>query len=284
MPKISIIIPVYNAELYIGKCLESAINQSYQNIEVICVDDGSTDKSVEIIRQYQEKDKRIILLSQNNSGPGVARNNGIDNSSGDLICFLDSDDFLHENAIQKLVETQNRYNTDLVCGKISFFDNNKNETIKYSKCNQIHENCLYNIESIIKNIFQIVSPVNHAKLLSKKILDANSIRYKKYKMAEDGLFIYTYLLHINNLVIIDDIIYDYRINVNNSLTSANSDKFTDFVLSFNELRNEIKKACKFKILANSFYIAYLFCFIHILKNCSLKNKLKVFFVFVKNLL
>ena len=106
--KVSIIIPVYNSEEYIKRCLESVINQTYKNLEILIINDGSKDKSDEIIKSY--KDDRIKYITQENRGLSGARNTGIDNSTGDYIMFLDSDDSIDLDAVSLLVERIKRIN------------------------------------------------------------------------------------------------------------------------------------------------------------------------------
>ena len=93
MPKISVIIPVYNAEKYLRVCLDSVVNQTLEDIEIICVNDGSTDKSSNILKEYAEKDGRIIILTQKNQGAAIARNKGISVAKGEYLSLLDCDDF-----------------------------------------------------------------------------------------------------------------------------------------------------------------------------------------------
>lgn len=99
MPKVTVIIPVYNAEKYLKKALDSVINQTLEDIEVVCIDDGSNDNSLEILKSYQEFDNRIIIISQNNQGSGAARNTGLNFAKGEYISFLDSDDFLPDEFV-----------------------------------------------------------------------------------------------------------------------------------------------------------------------------------------
>ncbi len=100
--KVSIIIPVYNTERYLLKCIESVISQTFSNIEIICINDGSTDKSLEILNDYAQKDNRIIVLSQENSKQGAARNRGLEIAKGEYITFVDSDDWIEKNYIELL--------------------------------------------------------------------------------------------------------------------------------------------------------------------------------------
>ena len=101
---ISVIIPVYNAEKYLKTCLDSLISQTYANYEVLCVDDGSTDHSLNILRFYEKKDNRIKVFTQENAGPAAARNKALEYATGDYISFVDADDYLVENAFEILSE------------------------------------------------------------------------------------------------------------------------------------------------------------------------------------
>ena len=123
--KISIIIPVYNIERYIGKCLESLIKQTYNNIEIIVINDGSTDQSLNVIEKYCENDLRIELINQENQGVNEARKNGYLHSSGDYLLFVDGDDWLEIDAIDKLVDIAIKHNPDIILFDIIRVNNEK---------------------------------------------------------------------------------------------------------------------------------------------------------------
>lgn len=114
IPKVSIVIPMFNCELYIERCIDSLLRQTYDNIEIIVVDDGSLDKSAEIVKDMQLKNAKIIYLYQDNSGPGVARNRAIKYATGKYILFVDSDDYLGTNYIEEMVECAEENNSELV--------------------------------------------------------------------------------------------------------------------------------------------------------------------------
>ena len=101
--KISIIIPVYNVSEYLDKCLTSVIGQTYSDLEIVCVNDGSTDSSLDILKKYSRLEKRIIIVDQENVGLSGARNSGLAKSSGDFVMFLDSDDWLAQNACEVVI-------------------------------------------------------------------------------------------------------------------------------------------------------------------------------------
>ena len=114
--KISLIIPIYNTSKYLSQCLDSVLSQTLKEIEIICIDDGSTDNSIKILKNYANADSRIKIITQQNSGAGFARNNGIKNASGEYIAFLDSDDYyLDTDVLESLYENAKKNNV-LICG------------------------------------------------------------------------------------------------------------------------------------------------------------------------
>lgn len=115
-PKVSVIVPIYNTAKYLPACLDSIINQTHQNLEIILVDDGSTDSSPEIIKKYASKDRRIKVITQTNQGQSTARNSGLKNSTGEYISFVDSDDEIKPTFIEKLLSAHNGHTTLSVCG------------------------------------------------------------------------------------------------------------------------------------------------------------------------
>lgn len=114
---ISVIMPVYNVENYIEKCLDSVCNQSFKDLEIICVNDGSTDNSLKLLEDYAKRDSRIKIITQENGGIGHARNTGLKNATGEYVLFVDSDDFLCENSLDELYYNINSNNSDLVIFK-----------------------------------------------------------------------------------------------------------------------------------------------------------------------
>ncbi len=115
MPKISVIIPIYNVQKYLKECLNSVINQTYNNLEIICINDGSQDNSLNILEEYAQKDKRIHIINQSNQGVSAARNKGIQKASGEWIYIFDSDDFLKLTAFEELIKFTKKTKTDLIC-------------------------------------------------------------------------------------------------------------------------------------------------------------------------
>ena len=124
MPKVSVIVPVYNTEKYLRQCLDSVVNQTLQDIEVICIDDGFTDDSKRILDEYAHRDARILVYSKENGGQSSARNKGMDLAQGDYLYFLDSDDYILDTALECLYECAEAEQLDILFfGGDSFFEN-----------------------------------------------------------------------------------------------------------------------------------------------------------------
>ena len=125
-PKISVIIPVYNVEKYLCECLDSIVNQTLKDIEIICVNDGSTDNSLSILQEYASKDERIKIIDKENQGQGYARKIGLDNATGKYILFCDSDDkYEPNNAFKVLIDEATKLNVDILLFGINFWYKNK---------------------------------------------------------------------------------------------------------------------------------------------------------------
>lgn len=151
---VSIIVPCYNVGKYLNKCIDSIIEQTYKNIEIILVDDGATDNTGEICDSYALKDSRVKVIHQNNRGLSAARNKGLENVKGMFLTFVDSDDWLARHAIEYYVYLQKKYNADIVCGKMcSLLDNG--DSIKYITHKTIDVDRTATSEEAIKSIQQV---------------------------------------------------------------------------------------------------------------------------------
>lgn len=201
--KVSVLIPIYNAEKYLTRCISSVIEQSYTNIEIILVDDGSKDKSLSICKRLSQRDNRIRFIKQENSGVSSARNKAIENATGEFITFLDADDSLGKDYIKKLIEQHENY----------VLTRCRNDSIK--------ENILSQKSYVEKIASGEIKGVCWGYLFERKIL--NELRFdENTSYMEDTIFIIQYILRIKKVRIVNDAIYNYYKN-NDSLTQKSSD-------------------------------------------------------------
>ena len=214
---VSIIVPIYNAEKYLSKCIRSIINQTYTNLEIILVDDGSTDNSLNICLNFAKKDKRIRVITQDNAGVSAARNQGINVLTGNYICFVDSDDWISKKAIEQLYNTFKKEKVQM-----SSVGTKRVQLLKTEKmpCNSEIIN-VNDCKRMAKYIYiegnQISSPC--AKLFVADIIKNNNLRYDtSMKYAEDAEFVFNYLKYCNRIAMTDSYAYFYNgLNSNSSI-------------------------------------------------------------------
>lgn len=192
---LSVVIPLYKAEPYIERCLNSVLTQSYHNLEVVVVNDGSPDRSAEIVREYQKKDARIKLIDKKNEGAAIARNVGIAACTGEYIHFLDSDDYIEPLAYEKIIAKALEDNADIVRGsaikRYFGFENGKQDETIPSKFKEP----FCKIQFFWSCVFR------------KSLITENNITIPSYKIFEDICFNYELQTHADSISYIDDVVY-----------------------------------------------------------------------------
>jgi len=186
-PLISVIIPIYNVEPYLQKCVESVLAQTYANLEIILVDDGSPDNCGKICDEYAEKDKRIVVVHKENGGLSDARNAGLGIMKGEYVAFVDSDDWVLPKYIEDMYENLKKYNADIsLSGTVYVYENNKKDMILAIDKNE----GLYTQKEAVENLFyqRGIYPSACSKLYKRELFKA--IRYPKGKLNEDSAITY----------------------------------------------------------------------------------------------
>lgn len=207
--QISVIIPVYNSEKYLDTCIESVVDQTYSDLQIILVDDGSSDQSGKMCDIWKERDSRIHVIHQENAGVTAARNAGLNAAKGEIIAFIDSDDVLSRNAYDCLIRHMNT--ADLVIGKMRRIDGDGlpieecgvRQFLRYS-----HQEFLF---ELIEEKQEFYLGYLCDKLYRRDIIENNAIRFHKgICVNEDRLFLMEYLLKCSSVAFCDLVIYDYR--------------------------------------------------------------------------
>lgn len=222
-PKISFIIPIYNVETYIKHCLESVVNQTLKEVEIILVNDGTEDNSIKNIREYIGNDSRIKLINKQNGGVSSARNRALDEAKGEYILFVDSDDYIENNMAEVMYNCAISNKVDIVMCGYNRIDNDKKTSISPPiKSNIIYSN---------KEIKNIISYGDNStiwyvwrNLYKREIIEKNNIRFNEsVKIGEDSCFNLNTFLSSNSIISINKFLYNYRKN-NNSLTQGKYNK------------------------------------------------------------
>ncbi|MEI4829868.1 glycosyltransferase [Bacillus sp. FJAT-53711] len=217
---VSIIVPVYNAEQYLRKCINSLLNQSYKNIEIILVNDGSTDNSGKICDEYALENEKVKVIHQKNSGPSITRNVGIDAANGVYIQFVDSDDYIEPNMTEEMVNNMNEQVELVICSYRSFFLLEGNNNIRNHTCpingKYSYSEFMQCFGELFRNTF-----INQLwnKLYVTELIKNNNLRFKEnLNMGEDLLFNLEYIKECNYISSTDKYLYNYLIISNSSLT------------------------------------------------------------------
>lgn len=245
IPIISIVVPVYNVEKYVGHCIQSILNQTYNKFELILVDDGSTDDSGKLCDEWAEKDNRIVVIHKENGGLSDARNAGIEIAKGEYLAFVDSDDYISPSMYQRLFSSVNNYDADIaMCLAYNIYDDDSTYyDIEFGNLTIFQKN------EILKSLF------NHKlnnfawnKLYKRELF--NDIRYPKGKIYEDLFTTYRLLDKCNKVVLDSSQLYYYRIRKDSIMGKArkviNPDKFQAFdeITDFLQGRDEVLSAAK----------------------------------------
>ena len=236
MPKVSIILPVYNVEKYLRQCINSLVNQTLQDIEIICINDGSTDSSLGILNEYQAKDSRIVVISQENKGTGTARNVGIDNSRGECLAFVDPDDWVELNTFEELYKKYKENDVDIVQHDHAYFNEAKNKfgkvvfsehALHKLKIN-ITDGSIYNWKDIVNKDFSLLVLATWGRLYSARFIKENNIRFAPNKCSEDNIFTIKAIMLAQKILYIQKPFYNYRVRTDSCSHKTSDENFCIF--------------------------------------------------------
>ena len=227
-PKISVIVPVYNVEKYLNKCIESIVNQTYRNLEIILVDDGSPDNCPQMCDEWAKKDDRIIVIHKENGGLSDARNKGLDIATGEYIGFVDSDDWIDLDLYECFVSKFKKNNASIIaCNVVKVYEDKIEKNI-----NEVKKE-VYNVEEALNELIhgRTFRAVVWNKLYHKNTI--NKIRFPYGKTHEDEFFTYKVLSNANKLIYVPNKFYYYR-QRSGSIMNLWSTKHLDVLEAFNE--------------------------------------------------
>lgn len=234
---VSIIVPIYNSERYLNRCIDSLINQSIKEIEIILINDGSTDRSSELIEEYSRKDNRIKVINKVNGGVSTARNAGIECALGKYISFVDSDDWCEVDMFEKMYKSALEMDVDFI--NIGFsMDNKSGKSIIINKSNK---NIISkDTKEIAKVLSELTLGYSVMKLFRRDIILKNKIRFTNNLMlGEDAIFVQEYIKFINSVAVVDSASYHYVRCNNESLSTRYIDNISEFVETFWEKEEEV---------------------------------------------
>lgn len=214
MPKVSVIIPIFNAGQYLRQCLESVASQTARDIEIICVDDGSSDDSVEVLKSYALQDERIRVFTQKNQGVSAARNAGLDLASGEYVAFLDADDFFEPTMIEEMYTSCTAHDADIGICKIRYLYIDKGTQIEASwslRMDLLPDTLPFNRADMTANLLLSMTPSVWNKLFKRSFIAEHGLRFSpELQRAEDVAFTYLALINAQRVTAVDKALVNYR--------------------------------------------------------------------------
>lgn len=231
--KVSIIVPVFNTEKYIDKCLNSLINQTLKEIEIIIVDDGSTDRSPKIIEKFKNSDSRITVINQQNAKQGAARNTGITHAKGEYIGFVDSDDWVDLNYFEKLYNSAKQNNSDLALATNVRIGNGKTKKRLTLKEDIFVQNLQEKVD--ICNLYKDACPTN--KIYRLNFIKEKNILFPEGVYCEDKIFTTKAVFYANGIATAPNVYYYYYRNPDSTVNSNKNKKINDIYK--NQARKEV---------------------------------------------
>ncbi|MBQ8210016.1 MAG: glycosyltransferase [Clostridia bacterium] len=270
LPRISVIVPIYNVEKFLPKCIESLITQSYENLEIILVDDGAKDSSGTICDEYAGKDSRIKVIHKENAGVAEARNTGMANMTGEYFCFVDGDDNVHPDYVKTMYSLICEYNADIaMCAYVFKWTDGREWKTRNAEFPETHIFSHTGKDALINMLYSnIYTPSCCCKLFNRQ----NCIfRFPSHFIGEDMLAGVEYLLSANKVALVNKSLYYYMQHNESVMHSINPDKIYDIVKSGDEILKLIPDDDKKLQKAASFYIVQknLSC---LMKLYGLKNQ------------
>lgn len=258
MVDVSIVLPVYNAENYIEKCLDMITEQTLKNIEIICVDDGSKDNSLLLLRKYAEYDPRIKVVTQENGGGGAARNRGVLEAVGKYILFLDCDDFFEPDMVEKAFNAAQKDNSEIVIYKSDQYNMDTNEYV-YEDWAMI-EWALppyepFSYRQISTNIFKAFVGWAWDKLYLREFVMENQLKFQEQRTTNDALFVFSALVLAKKISTVREILIHRRVDTKDSLSKTRERSWDNFYRMLLALRDVLKKHHLYKELEKD-YINY----------------------------
>lgn len=279
--RVSIILPTYNVERYLEKCLDSVLEQTYKNIEIIVVDDGSTDSSLEIAKRYKEKDERIKVLTQENKGSGPARNLGLEHAIGEYCIFVDPDDWIDDNLVEKLLSYQSINDYDLVATHWKIWDRYGKKIRRDKFTNVVYraENTEETRKLYLKlfGLDYLVAPTT--KLYKMSIIKENNISFPDLRRSQDIVFNYRYYECVKSVYAIDCGYYNYRFDNKNNFNKVKKDYFKTLERIYDEIMMycqkmgiEVSNANEDYVLACNYLLGIILLTLQ--ANCSRNESIK----------
>ena len=257
MPLVSVVIPVYNVEKYLNQCLDSVISQTLTDIEIICVNDSSTDGSLNILEEYAKRDERIKVVTQPNGGAGAARNRGLSMASGKYLSFLDSDDFFEPDMLELAYKKAEKDKADFVVFNSNQYYTDKGKFVEVSwtlREKEIPPYTPFNHRQMTDNIFKVFVGWAWDKLYNKEFVEKNHLLFQEQRTSNDMLFVFSAVALAQRISIVNKVLAHQRRDAKDSLSKTRENSWYCFY-DLSALRERLKAEGLYKEMEKD-YINY----------------------------
>ena len=255
MPVVSVIIPVYNVEKYLNQCLDSVLNQTLQDIEVICVNDSSTDGSLAILEEYAKKDERVAVVTQPNSGAGAARNKGLSLAAGKYLSFLDSDDFFEPDMLELAYNKAEEDKADFVVFQSDQYYTDKKKFVEVSwtlREKELPPYTPFNHRQMTDNIFKVFVGWAWDKLYNREFVLRNRLQFQEQRTSNDLLFVFSAVALAKRISIVKKVLAHQRRDAKDSLSKTRENSWHCFYDALTALRDRLKAEGLYEELEKDF--------------------------------
>ncbi len=242
-PVVSVIVPVYNVEPYLPQCLDSIVNQTLKNIEIICVNDSSTDNSLNILNHYAEKDPRIKVVTQPNGGAGAARNRGLSLAAGKYLSFLDSDDFFEPDMLELAYNKAVCDKADFVVFQSDQYYTDRKEFVSVPwtlREKEIPPYTPFNHRQMTDNIFKVFVGWAWDKLYDREFVEKNHLRFQEQRTSNDMLFVFSGVAVAKRISVVKKVLAHQRRDAKDSLSKTRENSWHCFYDALSALRDRLK--------------------------------------------
>lgn len=254
-PKVSVIVPVYNVEKYLRKCLDSIGGQTLRELEILCIDDGSTDDSRNILKEYAQKDKRIQILTQENAGAGAARNHGMRVAKGKYLSFLDSDDFFEKDMLEKAYLLAEQDQADFVVYKSDQYHTEDDKFVQVDWV--VHQSEIppyhpFNYRQMTCNVFKVFVGWAWDKLYRRDFVEQHELKFQEQRTTNDMLFVFSALLLAKKIAVVPEILAHQRRDSKASLSKTRENSWKCFYYALSALKDRMIREGLYQELERDF--------------------------------
>ena len=254
-PRVSVVIPVYNVERYLRECLESVVNQSLKQIEIICVNDGSTDGSLGILNEYAERDARVSVISQTNQGAGAARNAGLEVAVGTYLAVLDADDRYDLSLLEKMLDFAQKNDLDIAICRSHQLDNhvgNVFETPWTVHQEMLPEKQVFSYRDLSSYVFRFCIGWSWDKLFRRDFVERNKLRFQTLRSQNDALFVFVSLAMAERIAVLNEVLVTHRVNTGTQVSELRDRNPGCFILAVRGIKQALEERGRFSEVEQGF--------------------------------